>query len=89
MRAFSLAILAASAQAFITAESSIKQKFMFYLAKFGKEYKCPYEFEMRFGMFAAIDSFIETHNAISLTSKLGHNQFSDWTTEEYESMLNF
>jgi C1A family cysteine protease len=89
MRTFALAILAASAQAFITAESSIKQKFLFYLTQFGKDYKCSYEFEMRFNMFAATNSFINTHNDISLTSKLAHNQFSDWTTEEYESMLNF
>jgi hypothetical protein len=28
---------------------------------------------MRFNMFAATNSFINTHNAISLTSKLAHN----------------
>ena len=62
-------------------------KYMNHLAKFGKIIKDVEEFEERFGHFAKFDEFVTEHNAEGHNYTVGHNQFSDWSQDEYKSLL--
>ena len=37
----------------------------------------------------AKDAIYEEMNAASTTSTVGHNEFSDWTAEEFQKILGF
>jgi C1A family cysteine protease len=60
---------------------------MQYVTKFNKNYKTSEEFEARFQNFLATHKFIQENNASGETHVAGHNKFSDWSREEYQSML--
>jgi hypothetical protein len=64
-------------------------EFMKYVAKFGKSYENTEEFAMRSEIFKNNLGAIVMHNSMDAgqTYQLGLNQFSDWTQEEYESIL--
>merc|ERR1712010_22940 len=47
------------------------------------------EFEQRFGHFAKFDKFVEEHNAEGHNYTVGHNQFSDWSHDEYKRLLGY
>ena len=64
-------------------------KYMNHLAKFGKIIKDIEEFEQRFGHFAKFDKFVEEHNAEGHNYTVGHNQFSDWSHDEYKRLLGY
>ena len=84
MRTFALAALAAVSSAINMAEF----EFMNYVTKFQKNYDDVAEFETRMALFNATNAKIEALNAQNSGSyKAGHNHMSDWTDEEYRSML--
>ena len=64
--------------------------FILWATKHSKMYATVEEFAERF------QNWIKTHKAIEEVNStpgetvvLGHNQFSDWTDEEYRSMLTY
>jgi len=83
MKSFALALFAGAAVAVKPTEF----KFMQHLAKFAKSYLEVEEFNARLAFFEARDAIIEASNAIEANFTLGHNQFSDWSREEYTAML--
>ena len=58
-----------------------------YLAQFNKEVSNADDFNFRHAIFQAVNAYITSHNNTESSFKLGHNQFSDWTHEEYRSLL--
>jgi len=85
MKTFALACLVASA----CAMSEIESAFLGYITEFGKSYSNIAEYEMRLTNFAQKHSVIRAHNADESAYKLGHNKMSDWTEEEYASILTY
>jgi len=70
--------------------NTIEHKFMIYLTEFGKSYSSLDEFNLRLGNFMRNHKTIEEHNAdVTQTFQLGHNHMSDWTQEEYKSILTY
>jgi|Transcript_45397 cathepsin L len=47
------------------------------------------EFSMRLQNYSDTHNWIQEHNASGATWQAGHNQFSDWTAEEYKSILGY
>ena len=64
-------------------------EFMNYTAKFNKFYLQMDLFEQRMANFVRNDKIIKEHNATEASYTLGHNQFSDWSEEEYQKILGF
>jgi len=58
-----------------------------FMAKFAKDINTVEEFNMRHAIFAQVDLEISAHNSMPANYTLGHNQFSDWTREEYGNLL--
>ena len=83
MKSFALALTFGAASAL----HQIELKYMNYLAQFGKTMNDMEEFETRLEYFAATDFDVEEINAGNNTWTAGHNQFSDWSEEEYKGML--
>ena len=83
MKAFAIAHIFAAASAI----QHLELKYMNYLAEFGKVINNLEEFEQRLENFIATDKAIENMNAEGNTWTAGHNQFSDWSKEEYKSIL--
>ena len=83
MKSFAFAAVIASASAI----SEIELKYANYLAQYGKISNDVDEFNMRMENFSIVDEFIEEHNSGNSTHVAGHNQFSDWTRQEYRNML--
>jgi len=84
MKTFALATLAGAASASL---SNIELKFINYLSAWGKQHETVEEFLTRLEYFAEIDRHIEAHNATESNFTLGHNQFSDWSRDEYKKLL--
>ena len=63
--------------------------FINYIAQHNKVYQTVEEFEFRQQVFVEMHAIIEAHNAEGHTWTLGHNQFSDWTHEEYKTLLGY
>jgi C1A family cysteine protease len=61
--------------------------FMKYLSKHGKSYETVEEWNTRLEHFIQSHKTIEEQNASGSLFTSGHNQFSDWSQDEYESML--
>ena len=85
MKTFALALTATA----VTAFSDIEFKFMNYIAKFGKVMENLEEFETRLAHFVKSEEEIMAHNATESNFKLGHNQFSDRSHEEYRQVLGY
>ena len=83
MKTFAAALLLGAASAVTTSELS----YMNHLAKFGRAIASSEEFDMRHARFQEVDEFIRESNAVEKNFTLGHNQFSDYTREEYGKML--
>ena len=83
MKSFALALTFGAASAI----HQMELKYMNYLANFGKTINDLQEFETRLGHFTATDVDIEEINSQGNTWTAGHNQFSDWSAEEYKGML--
>jgi C1A family cysteine protease len=69
--------------------SEIESAFLGYITEFGKSYSNMAEYEHRLANFAQKHSVIRAHNAENVDYKLGHNKMSDWTEEEYKSVLTY
>jgi len=70
--------------------TEIESAFLGYITQFNKAYTSTQEYEMRLRNFAVTHAFIEeSNNDATLTYKAGHNKFSDYSREEYESMLTY
>ena len=83
MKSFALALTFGAASAL----HQMELKYMNYLANFGKTINDLQEFEQRLEHFVATDADIELINSSGLSWTAGHNQFSDWSHEEYKGML--
>lgn len=83
-------ILELIASAFVAthATDEITQKFLKYLASHGKSYLTTEEFVSRKNWFQRRDKFIQEFSSRSgVRMTVAHNKFSDWTDDEYKSML--
>ena len=62
---------------------------MRYCAEFGKSYDTIEEIERRAAIYFEKDRYIKERNAKEKGSRnvVSHNKFSDWTEEEYRSIL--
>jgi len=69
--------------------SEIESSFLGYITEFGKSYNTVAEYEHRLENFAVMHSFIQVRNAEQNDYKVGHNKMSDWTHEEYKSILTY
>ena len=87
MKSFAFAALASAA----TAISDRRLQFANYIARFNKVYEHIEEFAIRYERFVHWDKIIYDHNYSNGPEnfQLGHNQFSDWTNEEYASILRY
>ena len=86
MKSFAFAALVSVAAAISADELS----FMNYAARFNKIYEDVEEFAVRLERFNHWHRIINEHNATNgLNYTLGHNQFSDWTDDEYASILGY
>lgn len=63
--------------------------FINFVAKHGKSYKSLEEYAKRAELFKNTVHFINEHNAVERTYKLGVNLFSDWTDAEYSKLLGY
>ena len=78
----------ASAVALDQFDSQDLMRFMDYLAKHEKEYTDSAEFEKRAGHWLKTDRFItEFNKRDDVLMTVAHNKFSDWSDEEYKSIL--
>ena len=84
MKAFAAAFTIAVASA---ADAAMELKYMNHCAKFGKNIGSTDDFENRLGNFAEADKTIEKHNKGNHSFKMGHNQTSDWSADEYKQLL--
>ena len=84
MKAFAAAITLAVASA---ADAAMELKYMNHCAKFGKNIASTDDFTARMANFSEADNTIEKHNAGNSSFTMGHNQFSDWTADEYKQLL--
>jgi len=85
MKSFALAAVAGTASAL----SNIELSYLNYMAEFGKNSNDLSEFSMRLNNFALNDEFIATINDGNFSWKAAHNQFSDYTHEEYKQLLGY
>ena len=86
MKYFAIAALASVAAAI----SADELNFLNYAARYNKIYEEIEEFALRFEQFMLWERIINDHNATNgVNYVLGHNQFSDWTGEEYVAILGF
>ena len=69
-----------------TEDPVMLQKFVDHTNTHGLSYGTKEEFQFRMDIFAKKDEVIENHNAKDSSFKLGHNQFSTWTEEEYNNL---
>ena len=86
MQSFAFAALTSIAAAI----SADEVEFANYAARFNKVYQDIEEFAMRLERFVYWHRVIEEHNNTNGPNFiLGHNQFSDWTNEEYVAILTY
>ena len=64
--------------------------FMRWIARYNRTYKTVEEYSVRLARFIEVDAHIKMVNAPNsgFSHTAGHNKFSDYTTAEYENMLN-
>ena len=85
MKSFAFAAVIGAASALNADEFAYMQ----YAAKYNKVTNDAEEFAMRVKQWKITDDFITEHNAMGNNYTVGHNQFSDWTTAEYRSILGY
>merc|ERR1711890_85081 len=87
MKFFILAALAALAAADPLVERYHAKEFSTFMNKFGKSYATSEESKLRFDIFKANVQKMHAHNSRKYVSwKMGINQFSDLTDEEFEAV---
>ena len=84
MKTFALATFAGVASAI----NQLEVDYLSYLARYNKEWSNDAtEFITRFNLYAAKDAELKQINAENQNFTVGHNKFSDWTTDEYKQLL--
>jgi len=81
---FRIACSLALSATFVAAAPDVKQAFEKYLKDFGKSYPDPAERRLRFKAFSENYEYIMTENEKGHSYKLGLNDFTDFTPEEFE-----
>merc|ERR1719242_1018457 len=87
MRSFFALALASVVAAEAMTEADYK--FMKYIAEFGKRYATKEEFAARLAIFKKAEEEILAHNLLGRTWTMGHNEFSDWTEDEFARLMGF
>lgn len=64
-------------------------EFMKYIAEWGKSYGTAQEYAFRLEQFARNHNIIQELSASLTTSTVGHNNFSDWTENEFNQLMGF
>jgi cathepsin F len=85
MRTLAITLLAAAASAVQIQDI----EFMMYIAKYQRSYETVEEYTWRKMQFLAKDAQYKALNKLLKTSTVGHNEFSDWTPEEFEKILGY
>lgn len=85
MKSFAFVAIAGAASAINQAEL----KFIQYCAQFGKQLKDVAMFGERFANFQRAEAYIQEHNASQSSYTVGHNHLSDWSEDEYASLLGY
>ena len=83
MKTFAIAIIAGLA----AAHDSLEYSYIKHLAKFTRELKSKGEFLERLEYFHKSEHSIQELNSRNTRYVAGHNKFSDWSEEEYQSMM--
>lgn len=84
MKTFALATFAGVASAI----NQLEVDYLSYIARYNKEWSNDAaEFITRFNLYAAKDAELKQINAENKNFTVGHNKFSDWTTDEYKVLL--
>ena len=87
MRGFAITAIFGAASALMTGWD---YEFMKYVAEWNKFYETEADYAIRQNEWKIKDDVIRAHNADeSQTHKLAHNEFSDWTREEYKAILGY
>jgi len=87
MRSFFALALAGVSSA--TLMDHMDYDFMKFISLYGKRYGTKEEYDYRLSLFKQAAKEIEEFNAQGNTSTMGHNQFSDWSDEEFQASLGF
>jgi len=85
MKSFAFAAIAGLTQA--TVMSELEFEFMNFIVAHNKNYNTLEEFTARFTNFVKQDIHIARQNAKETGHTAGHNYLSDWSAEEYSSMM--
>jgi C1A family cysteine protease len=73
----------------LTVNAEDTTKFSQFLQKYGKKYNSFEEFDRRFKIYSQNIDFIDQHNLDNKHFKLGENQFTDLSHDEYQTYLNW
>jgi cathepsin L len=84
MKTFAFAAIAGLAAAEMTAEMT---NYMNYISQYEKSYDSMEDFYGRFQLFQKTEANLAKLNSKNSQATFGHNAFSDWTRQEYMSML--
>ena len=87
MKTFAAAVLCSFASAYL--KESFDMEFIHYIAAFNKRYGTMEELQFRNKIFNEAKQYIEEFNAQDNGATLAHNQFSDWSHEEYQTLLGY
>ncbi|XP_065870882.1 cysteine proteinase mucunain-like [Euphorbia lathyris] len=71
----------------LRSEAQIRRMYEIWLVRHHKSYNALGEKERRFQIFKDNLKFIDEHNSLNLTYKVGLNRFADLSNEEYRSMF--
>ena len=63
--------------------------YLSHMAKFNRHITDVLEFQTRLAEYTFTHNWINDHNASGASWEAGHNQFSDWTKVEYNSILGY
>lgn len=74
---------------FQTSTEQVDAHFVSFMTQYEKNYMSEDEFNMRREIFNSNVEFINKHNAEGKSFTLGVNKFSDWTDEEYRTLLGY
>ncbi|GMI64308.1 senescence-associated gene 12 [Hibiscus trionum] len=86
---FVLGIWASQASSRSVPEASMSDKFEQWMSSYGRAYQDASEKDKRFQIFKENVEYIDSHNADTTKNyKLGVNEFTDLTKEEFKSMRN-
>ena len=87
MRTLAAALLTVAVSA--TELSQLDFEFMMWATKHQREYYNAETYAFRKAEFAKKNAVYKAMNQVLTTSTVGHNQFSDWTVDEFEKILGY